>query len=141
MQADHHLIPNEALPPGWGPAVTRSDRLVYRRHHPTLELVAEQTDPDQAHPTLGIGWCWELQYHHYIGELPIRETVGHLPTRRAAIEGLLECMHRIHERAEEPADPLSVQAALADVPLDGELPSRGSSGPIRSSTNRGRDLD
>jgi len=122
MRADHHPIPHEALPPGWGPAVVDRDHLRYRRRQPKLELHARQTAPDQSHPGLGIGRCWRLEYCHHVGELPVTETIAHLPTKRAAIRGLLSAMHCIHEAVDQPDDPLSVQAALENVSLEHRLP-------------------
>ncbi len=122
MQADQHPIPPESLPPGWGLADVDADRLVYRRRSPALELLGEQTGHDQAHPGLGIGRCWAVKYRLQVGELPVCETVDHVPTRRAAVRGLLACMHHIHECVEDASDPLGVQAALEDLDLVGCLP-------------------
>ena len=123
MQTDQHPIPHEALPPGWGPATVDGDQLVYRRHEPSLELLARKTTPDQANPSLGIGRCWVLEYRHYIGELPVSESIGHVSTRQAAVRGLLECMHTVHEHVDDsPADPIGVQAAFEDVSLERSVP-------------------
>lgn len=122
MSLDHHPIPHEALPPGWGPATVSDGRFVYRRHEPFLEVLAEQTDGDQANPRLGLGRCWKLQLRHQIGELEVTESIGHVSTKRAALEGLLECMHQIHDTVETPDDPIAVQAALDEIDLGDTVP-------------------
>ncbi len=123
MPTDHTPIPREALPPGWGPAEVRDDHLAYRRTQPPLELIAQLTEADHSHPCLGISRCWELRYRHPVTEPPITESIGRVTTRSAALEGLLECMTRIHERVEEPRDPSETRAILEGVSLAGFVPN------------------
>ncbi|MFP8956574.1 hypothetical protein ACLI4Y_07585 [Natrialbaceae archaeon A-CW3] len=122
MPLDHHPIPHEALPPGWGPAVVGEDELVYRRRQPPVELIAQDGHAEQAHPSLGIGRCWKLQYRHQIGELSVTETIGHVSTREGAITGLLECMTHLHEHLGQRADPIEIQSAIDDLSLPASLP-------------------
>ena len=122
MTLDHHPIPQEALPPGWGPVDVRDERLVYRQRQPPLELIAERDIPDRAHPSLGIGRCWELQCRHRIGELSITEQIGHVPTKRGAIDGLLDCMHTLTDRLEASYGPIELQSVLDDVSLRDAVP-------------------
>ncbi|WP_255193000.1 hypothetical protein [Natronobeatus ordinarius] len=126
MPTDRTPIPPEALPPGWGPAEVRDDRLAYRRSRPPIELIAELTDADRSHPCLGISRCWELRYRHPIAEPPITESIGHVSTRNAALEGLLECMSRVHQIVDEPRDPVEIHSALTNVSLTDFVPERAS---------------
>lgn len=112
MVIDCDPIPREALPPGWGPAEVRDERLAYRRARPPIELIAELTDADHTHPGLGIGRCWELRYRHPVAEPPITESIGRVSTRTAALEGLLECMTQITDVAQEPRDSFEIRSAL-----------------------------
>ncbi len=122
MPTDQPPIPHEALPPGWGPAEVRDEHVAYRHRQPQIELVAERTEANQSHPALGLCRCWELRYRHPIGELSITKSIGHVSTRRAAFEGLLESMNRIHEFVDDLHDPLEVRAALESVSLDSVVP-------------------
>lgn len=122
MMPDQEPIPREALPPGWGPAAYDGERIAYRRCEPPVELIAAQTDADRSHPTLGLGRCWELRYRHTIGEFPVTERIGRVSTRSAALDGLLRCMHRVHERVERPSDTIAVRSVLEDVSLDDFVP-------------------
>lgn len=121
MSLDHHPIPLEALPPGWGPADNDDGYVAYRRPRPGIELIASRTEADRSHPSLGLGCYWELRYRLPVGEVSVTDTIGHVSTRSAALEGLLQCMHRVHERVEEP-DPVAVEAVLEDVSLGSAVP-------------------
>lgn len=122
MHTDRHPIPPEALPPGWGPTELREGRFGYRRTRPPVELVADRTTADRTHPTLGLGRCWELHCRCLLDDRSISDVVARVSTRRAAVEGLLECMHRIHDLADEPADPVEVLAILDDVSFSDFVP-------------------
>lgn len=115
-------IPHEALPPGWGPAHCCEGRFEYRRRQPPVELVADRTAADRTHPGLGLGSCWELRYRFTLADRTIVESIGHVSTRRAAIEGLLECMHAIYDAVDEAADPIEVRAALERVRFSDFVP-------------------
>lgn len=126
MTPDQEPIPREALPPGWGPADHEDERIAYSRGDPRVELIAAQTEADRSHPALGLGRCWELRYRHTIGEFPVMERLGCVSTRRAAVEGLLRCMHRVHDRVDDPSDPIAVQAALDGVRFNDFVPDQWS---------------
>lgn len=122
MSPDRSPIPREALPPGWGPAECCDGHLAYRRARPPIELSAERTAADRSHPGLGLCHCWELQYRYSLGDLSITDSIGRVSTRSAAINGLLECMTRVHERVESLSDPLEVRATLEGVVLADAVP-------------------
>ena len=122
MVPDQHPIPREALPPGWGPATHCDAEIVYRRTRPPIELIAAKTDADRSHPALGLERCWELRFHHLIGNFPIRESVGRVSTRSAALDGLLESMHRIHDHVENLENPLEIRRVLEEIPLGDRVP-------------------
>ncbi len=122
MPTEQHPLPPDTLPPGWGPADVSDGHLAYRRRQPPIELVAERTCGTNSHPSLGLGQCWELRYRHPVGELTISEPVGRVSTRQAALNGLLECMSRIHDAVDESADSHDIQAALDTVQLRGAVP-------------------
>lgn len=126
MPTEHTPIPREALPPGWGPAEVRDDRLAYRRRRPPIELIAALADADRSHPGLGVGRCWELRYRHPVAEPPATASIGRVSTRSAALEGLLACMTRLQEAVEEPRDPVEVRTVLEDVSLADFVPDRTS---------------
>ena len=115
-------LPWEALPPGWGPAKVDDETMVYRQNGEGIELVADQTEPEQVHPGLRLGQCWKLRYRYTVGEQSACKSIGCVSTRQAALEGMLECMHRIHERIEESAEPHEVCAVLEGVPLGSVVP-------------------
>jgi hypothetical protein len=122
MSLDHHPIPLEALPPGWGPAECDDGTFAYRCTRPPIELVADCTDAGGFHPGLGLGRCWELRYRYSMESQSITERIGRVSTRRAAVNGLLECMSCIHDTVEELSDPIEIEAALERVSLDHCLP-------------------
>lgn len=122
MTPDQHPIPREALPPGWGPAELCDDCVAYRHRSLPLELIADRTAPDQSHPGLGLSSCWELRHRYSLGDRSIAETIGRVSTRRAAVNGLLKCMNRIHDVVEEPTDPIEVRDVLERVSLDDVVP-------------------
>ncbi|MHC3436575.1 hypothetical protein ACYJ1Y_00410 [Natrialbaceae archaeon A-gly3] len=122
MSAQRALIPWEELPPGWGPVDIAEGTLVYRRHERDVELVADRTEADRTHLGLGLNQCWELRMRYAVGEQSACEPIGRVTTRRAALEGLLECMHRIREHVEQPEEPHEFCAALEDVSLAGVVP-------------------
>ena len=115
-------IPPERLPPGWGAVDHGAERFVYCRNESPIELIAARTAPELSHPALGLGHCWELRYRHAVGEVPVVERIGCVSTRHAALEGLVECMYRVHDRAENPADPFEVRAVLDGVRLRDLIP-------------------
>lgn len=125
MVPDQHPIPREALPPGWGPAECCEDHLAYRHARPPIELTANRTAAE-SHPGLGLCHCWELQYRYSLGERSITESIGSVSTRRAAVEGLLECMTRVNERVEDPFDPIETQAVLEGIALADAVPDEQS---------------
>ncbi|MFC6719622.1 hypothetical protein ACFQGT_13460 [Natrialbaceae archaeon GCM10025810] len=127
MSSDRSPIPREALPPGWGPADVSDERIAYRRGRPPIDLVAVRLPASQAHPGLGLCHYWELRYRYAIGERTVRKSIGRVTTRTAALEGLVECMHRIHDRADDLSDPLDVRAALEGVRLADPVPNGPSS--------------
>ncbi|TMT85201.1 hypothetical protein E2L06_00705 [Haloterrigena sp. H1] len=116
-------IPPEALPPGWGPAEFGDDRFVYRHNNPPIELVADSTSAEQSHPGLGLCRCWALRYRIFLTDSAITRLIAHVSTRRAALDGLLECMHRIHEAAEAADGPVAVEAILDSVNLSELVPN------------------
>ncbi|MEY7849169.1 hypothetical protein AB7C87_08220 [Natrarchaeobius sp. A-rgal3] len=117
MPTDQHPIPREELPPGWGPTELRDDRFAYRHSRPPIELIADVTAADRSHPSLGICRCWKLRYRYSLADRTISETIGHVSTRRAAVDGLLECMHCVHDVVSDAADPIEVQRVLDRVSL------------------------
>ncbi|WP_265109513.1 hypothetical protein [Halosolutus halophilus] len=126
MPTDQHPIPREALPPGWGPAESGDDYVSYRHTQSPLELIADRTLPDQSHPGLGLSRCWELRYSYTLNDRSITEAIGRVSTRRAAVDGLLECMGRIHDEIEDSADVSEIQAVLEEVSLAGVVPDNPS---------------
>ncbi|AEH36139.1 hypothetical protein [Halopiger xanaduensis] len=122
MSIDQRPIPPEALPPGWGAAELCDDRFAYRYRQPPIELVADRTTTDRSHPRLGLGYCWELRYRYSLRDRSISEAIGLVSTRRAAVEGLLESMRRVHERAESIDDPFDVTAVLDRISLSEFVP-------------------
>lgn len=115
MPAYQDPIPLEALPPGWGPAEYSDGRVAYRHGSPSIELVAVRTTADHCHPALGLGRCWELRFRHLAGDLPITERIGRVTTRSAAVDGLLRCMHCVHDDVGASKDPVAVREALENV--------------------------
>ncbi|THE63406.1 hypothetical protein D8Y22_18330 [Salinadaptatus halalkaliphilus] len=124
MVEDTHPIPQEALPPEWGPADVRDGRLGYRRGRLPIELIADRVTADQCHPALGVGCCWELRCRYSLGDRSVTETIGHVSTRTAAADGLLECMHRIQAATTDPSDPIRIWSALEDVSFADVVPTR-----------------
>ncbi|WIV65689.1 hypothetical protein [Natrialbaceae archaeon AArc-T1-2] len=123
MPLEHPPIPPETLPPGWGAAETDDEYLAYRHNQPPITLIAEQTELDRVHPGLGLGRCWELRCRHFVGELPVSESIGCVSTRRAALDGLLACMDRIHDSVDEPHDSIGVGTILESVSLEELVPN------------------
>ncbi len=122
MAADQDPIPREALPPRWGLAELRDDRFIYRHSRPPIELIAETTIADRSHPGLGICRCWELRYRFFLADRAITESIGRVSTQRAAVDGLLECMHRIHDTVSAADDALEVGQVLDSVSLSDLVP-------------------
>ncbi|ELY46322.1 hypothetical protein [Natronorubrum sulfidifaciens] len=122
MSPDHPPIPRDKLPPGWGPADCCDDQFVYRHRQPAIELVADRTSADRSHPGLGLGRCWELRYRYALTDWTITEAIGRVSTRRAAVTGILECMHRIHDSIDEPADHGEVRDVLERVRFSDVIP-------------------
>ncbi|SEQ81162.1 hypothetical protein [Natrinema salaciae] len=123
MLADQDPIPREALPPKWGLADRCDDRLIYRHRRPAIELIAEATSADRAHPGLGICRCWELRYRYFLVDRSITESIGRVSTQRAAVDGVLECMHRIHDTISAADGPVEVGDVLDTVCLSDLVPS------------------
>ncbi|SEW25418.1 hypothetical protein [Natrinema salifodinae] len=122
MVADQDPIPPEALPPRWGLAELRDDRFIYRHSRPTIELIADSTLADRSHPGLGLCRCWELRYRYFLADRAIHRTIGRVSTRRAAVDGVLECMRCIHETVSTADDPLAVDEVLDTVSLSDFVP-------------------
>ena len=123
MYTDQRPIPTEAVPPGWGATELREGRFAYRYSRPPIELVADRTLADGCHPGLGLSCYWELRYRYSLGEQPITETIGRVSTRQAAIDGVLECMRRIHDTAESVDNPFDVSTVLERVSLSDLVPN------------------
>ena len=123
MSTNQRPIPPEALPPGWGVADLRDGRFAYRYTRPPIELVADRTTADSCHPGLGLSYYWELRYRYSLGEQRISEAIGRVSTRHAAVDGILECMHRIHRTAESVEDPIDVSTVLERVSLSDLVPN------------------
>lgn len=124
MSPDHPPIPREALPPGWGPETCCDGRFSYRHRGPPIELVADRTGADRSHPGLGLSHCWELRYRYSLADRAIADSIGRVSTRQAAVEGLIECMHRIHESIDPPTDPAEVEAILERVRFSDVVPDQ-----------------
>ncbi|RQH00786.1 hypothetical protein [Natrarchaeobius oligotrophus] len=122
MPIDHNPIPQERLPPGWGLVERCDDRFAYRHSRPPIELVADATSPDRPHPGLGLARCWELRYRYSLGERAISQAIGRVTTRQAAKEGVLECMHCVHDVVERTDDPVEVGQVLERVSLSSLVP-------------------
>ncbi|SIR92422.1 hypothetical protein [Natronorubrum thiooxidans] len=122
MSPDHPPIPREELPPGWGPADCCDGQFAYRHSQPPLELVADRTAADRSHPGLGLSRCWELRYRYFLADQSVAEAIGRVSTRQAAIKGMLECMHHVHERVDEPAGPGEIRDVLEQVRLSDVVP-------------------
>ncbi|PCR92037.1 hypothetical protein [Natrinema ejinorense] len=123
MIADQDPIPREALPPRWGLAERCEDRFTYRYRRPPIELIAERIAADRSHPGLGLCRCWELRYRYFFSDRSITEPIGHVSTQRAAIDGLLECMHRVHDTVSATDGPLKLGEVLENVSLSDLVPS------------------
>lgn len=123
MAVDQDPIPREALPPRWGLAELCDDQFVYRHSRPPIELIAESTTADRSHPVIGICRCWELRYRYFLTDRAITESIGRVSTQRAAVDGLLECMHRIHDTVSAADDPLEIREVLDTVSLSDLVPS------------------
>ncbi|WP_222915348.1 hypothetical protein [Natrinema sp. SYSU A 869] len=123
MAVDQVPIPREALPPRWGLAELCDDRFTYRHSCPPIELIAETTIADRSHPGLGICRCWELRYRYFLNDRAITESIGRVSTQRAAVDGLLECMHRIHDTVSAADDALAVGEVLDSVSLSDLVPN------------------
>ena len=115
-------IPPEVLPPGWGPAELGDDRFVYQHSNPPIELVADSTSAEQSYPGLGICRCWVLRYRYFLMDSTIVRSIGHVATRQAALDGLLECMRRIHAALSRADNSVAAGAILDDVCLSGPVP-------------------
>ncbi|QFU82091.1 hypothetical protein [Natronorubrum aibiense] len=122
MSPDYLPIPREELPPGWGPADCCDGTFAYRHGQPPIELVADRTSADQTHPGLGLSHCWELRYRYFFTDRTVSESIGRVSTRQAAIEGLLECMHTVHESVDEPTDHAEVRDALEGIRFSDVIP-------------------
>ncbi|MDS0476096.1 hypothetical protein [Natrinema sp. 1APR25-10V2] len=117
MAVDQDPIPREALPPRWGLAERCGDRFVYCHSRPPIELIADSTPADRSHPGLGLCRCWELRYRYFMADRAITEPIGRVSTRRAAADGLLECMRRIHNTVSAADSPVEVGEVLDSVSL------------------------
>lgn len=122
MPPDQPPIPREALPPGWGPIDCCDGCIEYRHGQPPIELVADRTSADCSHPGLGLCRYWELRYRFSLGDWTVSESIGRVSNRQAAVEGLLECMHSIHETTDELPDPIEVRSALERVQFSDYVP-------------------
>ncbi|WP_408959945.1 hypothetical protein [Natrinema sp. 74] len=129
MAVDQDPIPREALPPRWGLAEYCGDRLVYRHNRPSIELIADSTLADRSHPGLGLCRCWELRYRYFVTDQTVTQSIGRVSTRRAAVDGLLECMRRIHDTVSAADGPIEVGEVLNGVSLRDLVPE-GLSRPV-----------
>ncbi|AXR76431.1 hypothetical protein AArcMg_0076 [Natrarchaeobaculum sulfurireducens] len=121
MSPEQPPIPREALPPGWGLTAHCDGRFGYRYRAPPIDLVADRTAANQCHPTLGLNCCWELRCRYRLGDRSIADVIGCVSTRRAAADGLLECMQHIHD-AGTLSGPAEVLAVLEDVSFSDFVP-------------------
>ncbi|MFA9416077.1 hypothetical protein [Natrinema sp. HArc-T2] len=115
-------LPPEALPPGWGLAELGDDQFVYRHTKPPIELVADCASAEQSHPGLGLCRCWTIRYRYYLMHSRISRSIGHVATRQAALDSVLECMRRIHATLSKADDPVTVGAILEDTSLADPIP-------------------
>ncbi|WP_254532239.1 hypothetical protein [Natrinema gelatinilyticum] len=122
MAVDQVPIPREALPPRWGLAENGDDRFIYRHSNPTIELIADSTVANRSHPGLGLCRCWELRYRYFMTDRAVTQAIGRVSTRQAAVNGLLECMRRIHDTVSAADGPLEVDDVLDSVRLSGLVP-------------------
>ncbi|SEH17492.1 hypothetical protein SAMN04487967_3209 [Natronorubrum sediminis] len=122
MLPDHPPIPREALPPGWGLTSFCDDEVIYRHRNPLIDLVAESTPADRSHPRLGLCRCWALRYRYELGEQFVVEPIGRVATRRAAVDGILECMELINASIDDIADPVALHDLLSRVRLSDGVP-------------------
>lgn len=120
MPADNAPLPQEQLLPDWGPVDVAADRISYQHYRLSIELIAERAPADHIHPSLGLGQSWVLEYRRQIGDLVTSGSIGRVSTRQAALDGLLACMHRLHDSSTEipPTDPIDLQSVLERVSLD-----------------------
>ncbi|MFP8954798.1 hypothetical protein ACLI4Z_17805 [Natrialbaceae archaeon A-arb3/5] len=124
MLPDYHPIPQKALPPGWEPDELRSERFVYRHTAFAVALIADATTADRTHPGLGISRCWKVCYRHSLGDQPVTKLLGHVPTRQSAVDGLLECMRRVHETDGCDDDPAIIPQIFESVSLPQKIPEK-----------------
>jgi len=121
MAPDQDPIPSEELPPRWGLAARHDDRVVYRHSNPPIELIADSLTADRTHPRLGLCRCWEVRYRCHLTDATISRPLACVTTRRAALDGLLECMERLHEDATTD-DPVAIGATLESVAFSDLVP-------------------
>lgn len=126
MPSLHEPHPHEELPPGWGGVDDDDDRVSFRHYDPQVELCAVPVPADRSHPTLGLCRCWELRFCYPVGECSATERLGRVPTRTAAVDGLLECIEYLYETVGSPEDPHDVCTALESMPLRSAIPERSS---------------
>ncbi|ADD05572.1 uncharacterized protein Nmag_2001 [Natrialba magadii ATCC 43099] len=124
MSRDHHPIPWEQLPPEWGPSEYDDGHFAYRHNQSPTVLVANRTPAGDSHPGFGLCCYWELRYRYSLGDRSLSEAITRVSTRSAAVEGLLECMHRVHDSVDQPADPIEVVDALRGVSVSDLVPER-----------------
>lgn len=115
MRSYQEGLPRETLPPSWGPVEVTDERIAYRGGSPPIEVAAVRTSADHTHPSLGVGRCWELRYRYSVGEIAATDTIDRVSTRRAALDGLLECMRIVHDELDRPTDPHAVRRVLGSV--------------------------
>ncbi|ELZ03224.1 hypothetical protein C482_03784 [Natrialba chahannaoensis JCM 10990] len=126
MPPDHHPIPWEQLPPEWGPTEHDDGRFAYRHRESPTVLVADRTAAANSHPGFGLSCYWELRCRYSLGDRSLSEAIARVSTRSAAIEGVLECMHCVHQSVEQPTDPIEVMNALRDVSMSDVVPEQPS---------------
>ncbi|KDE57696.1 hypothetical protein EL22_10040 [Halostagnicola sp. A56] len=122
MSLTQRSLPQEELPPNWGPVEQSEDRIAYRHRAPRVTLFAACVPADRSHPSLGLSCYWELRYRYSIGECSTTELLGRVTTCNAALEGLRRCMLHVHETVESPDSPLDICAALGSVSLPAPIP-------------------
>ncbi|AHF98319.1 hypothetical protein HALLA_04940 [Halostagnicola larsenii XH-48] len=126
MSLMQRSLPREELPPNWGPLEHSDDRIAYRHSSPPLTLIAVCVSADRSHPSLGLSRYWEIRYRYSIGECTTTEVLGRVTTYDAALEGLLECMIRVHDTVESPDSPLDLCTVLGSVSLPASVPDEPS---------------
>lgn len=105
----------DEIPPGWYVSDVAPDRLVYRWHDFDLALEATRIEAEDAHPVLGVTYCWELQLCYSIGECFCVDRLTCVPTRAQLEEEIESCLEALQRKLSETPDPV---AALRELRTD-----------------------